>query len=451
MIDTITIRIHNATQYNLYEYFNRPDIGVTHVTGAVQDGKIDTSLLSGIYYNDTDKFLVIRRMGRLYNPSSNYYIGVRCNPGDNFVDLEYSCPKWTYGHNVAQLIDYWEQDAAKCFQVLTRHLVSFFDRHIPAKIEDGDIEIRRIDLCYNQFHETKEDALSYIEHLKPGFSRLARSNGSVPVPYDTGIHFTTRRMSFKVYHKGTEFRKNDYYKLLENHKPGMDIEATAAAADRILRYEVTFRHSGLNYQFHQLYEKAVRPGADARRSIYRKMFYLAKVEKKSVNRSFCMKSEYNYLDVDQPIGEMQFRYHDLFIPNRVTFDRILFTALFDLTWKLIKKVSVTPSGDHKLFMEKIKQANYMTDQEAKARSVFSKHRKKPHKVNTRKILLWYKMSQKPGGLKLAMKKGFISERQYYNILKLFRRFGYDDYNPEARMMKPDFGYSEYKRIFGALH
>jgi len=450
MIDTVTIRIHNAEQYSLYEYFNSPDSGITHVTGAVQDGKVDTSLLSGIYFNDTDKFLVVRRMGRLYNPTSNYFVGVRCDPGNNWVDIEYSCPKWQFGHNVAQLIDYYDQGSVKCFQVLRRHLIAFFDKHVPFRIQDGDIEIRRIDFCYNQFHETQSDALNYLELLKPGFSRLARKNGSVPVPYDTGIHFTTRRMSFKVYHKGTEFRKNDYYKLLDKHIPGFDIDATAQAADRILRYECTFRHSGLNYAFHQLYEKAKSPGKDAINSIYRKMFYLARVEKKSVNRAFCLKSEYDYLH-ETSFGELQFRYHDLFERNRVTFDQVLFDRLFYHTWELIKKVAVKPSGDHKAFIKHLEQSNFTTDKEARARAVFSKSRKKAHKVNTRKMLLWFKMSQKPGGLKMAVKRGFISDRQYYYILKVFRSFGYGDYNPEAQIMKPDFGYSEYKRIFGSLH
>jgi len=451
MIDTVTLRIHNAAQYNLYEYFNRHDSGITHVSGTMENVPVDTKQISGIYFNDTDRFLVVRRMGRLYNPSSNYFIGVRCDPGSNFVDIEYSCPKWTYSHNVAQLIDYYDQGKTKCFQVLLRHLALFLERHVPFRIAESDIEIRRIDLCYNQFFETKEIALEYLELLKPGFSRLARKNGSVPVPYETGIHFTTRRYSFKVYHKGTEFRKNDFYKLLEFQPRGLDIPSTAAAADRVLRYEVTFRHTALNYIFYQLYEKGKNPGRDALRSIYRKFFYLARVEKKSVNRSFCIKSEYDYLDANMPFGECTFRYHDLFVPNRVSFDQVLFNELFDFTWDKIRKVAVLPTGDAKKFIDLVNKANFMTTAEARARAVFSKTRKKPHKANTRKLLLWFKMSQKPGGLNLARKRGFISDRQYYNVLKVFRSFGYDDYNPPGIQIRPDFGYSEYKRIFGSLH
>lgn len=451
MIDTITLRIHNAKQYNLYEYFNRPGIGVTHLSGDLESYKADPSRLSGLYFNDSDTFLVVRRMGRLYNPSSNYYVGIKCDPGNNYVDIEYSAPKWRYAHNVAQLIDYYDQSSAKCFQVLIRHLATFVEKHIPFRIAESDIEIRRIDFCYNQFFESQAIAEQYLELMKPVFNKLSRKNGTIPVPHEHGVHFTTRRYSFKVYHKGSEFRKNDYYKLLEKCPPGYDIEATARAADRILRYEVTFRHSGLNYIFHQLYEKAKNPGKDAKRSIYRKMFYVARVEKKSVNRSFCIKSEYDYLDVDQPLGEMQFRYHDLFVPGRVTFDQVLFDQLFKFTWDKIKAVAVIPSGDAKKFIDLVVKANNQTASEARARAMFSRNPKKPHKANSRKLLLWFQMSQKPGGLKMARKRGFISDRQYYNVLKIFRSFGYSDYNPPGIQIRPDFGYSEYKRIFGMLH
>jgi len=444
MIDTITIRIHNAIQYKLYEYFNSPAVGITYINNADPDIKTDTSKISGVYFNDSDNFIEFRRVGRLYNPTSNYHLSVKCNPGDNIVDLEYSCPKWTYGHNVAQLIDYHQQDSQKCYQVLLRHLVAFFDRHIPFKIEPGDIEIRRIDMCYNQFHETYQDAMNYLDLLKPGFTRLARKNGSVPVPYDTGIHFTTRRMSFKCYHKGSEFRKNDYYKLLDKHIPGYDIEATARAADRILRYEATFRSSYLNYAFMQLYTKIKNPAPGIKNSIYRKMFYLARVEKKAASKAFCLKSEYDYLNSSMIMRDCYFEYESMFEPNRVSFDQNLFDYMFNHTWKLIKIVSVMPSGDEKLFLQAINRKN----QEAE-RAVFSS--RKRQKINPRSIMTWFRLSQKPGGLKQAMRKGMLSERQYYNILKLFKSLGYQDYNPKGSLMRPDFGYSEYKRIFGPLH
>lgn len=83
--------------------------------------------------------------------------------------------------------------------------------------------------------------------------------------YSTSVFFSTRDYGFKIYHKGTEYRSpqgemkhhKKTNKLIRANKENFnllsgkrrdylyDVEKIGAHADKILRYEITFRHSYL--------------------------------------------------------------------------------------------------------------------------------------------------------------------------------------------------------------
>ena len=66
--------------------------------------------------------------------------------------------------------------------------------------------------------------------------------------YATTWTIVTTRYSFKCYHKGTEFHENDYKELVANiNKHNYNLNHLQNIADRILRYEITFRRSMLHY------------------------------------------------------------------------------------------------------------------------------------------------------------------------------------------------------------
>lgn len=65
--------------------------------------------------------------------------------------------------------------------------------------------------------------------------------------------YTTQRYSEKIYHKGSEYKKNDlkHHRRINNEKGVQifNIEKIQDFADRILRYELTLRNEELNYLF----------------------------------------------------------------------------------------------------------------------------------------------------------------------------------------------------------
>lgn len=447
MVDTINIRVHDASHYGLTIYFDRLYSGQTSFSATEKEtDTLRDKQVNSVLFNDSSRYLVLSKRDRLYNPTSNYYVGYKVDALRDFIEFEFSVPKWKYSHNIAQLIDIYNLDEWGAYNELMKSIHNFIDKEIPVKIDDKHIEIRRIDLCYNQFFDNPAFVTSYIDAMKPRFTLMAKKNGAVPVPYDGGIHYTTKRMSFKVYHKGLEFRRKDYYKLLEAGIPGVDAEALAVLADRVLRYEITFRHSYLNYQFYKMYEfgssrsrsKFISP---FRASVYRKLFAQLRVTPgKSVSRNFSLASEY-----DNIRNASVETYQKILSPCNVTFDSIFFNQLYKLFWRSVKAVQVTPSGDSRMFLERLKKHN-------KTIAVDNLWRVKKHPlVSEKRALLWFHLSSKSGGLKKSVKTGYLSERNYYYILKVFRKLGYSDYNPVVTVINPSLTYHDYKYYFHHLH
>jgi hypothetical protein len=124
--------------------------------------------------------------GRYKLDSSQTTVSYMINPNKGFVDFEFSIPKYLYGHNLAQFVPQYnsstyienvqfmkkrEVQLSLLYNRLYKFIKLFFtDLCINLKLEEyvdfHYIEVRRIDLCYNQYFETKEDALMYLDHQK---------------------------------------------------------------------------------------------------------------------------------------------------------------------------------------------------------------------------------------------------------------------------------------------
>jgi hypothetical protein len=90
--------------------------------------------------------------------------------------------------------------------------------------------------------------LEYQKRLK---KKYARDEDGVMRDYTTSLMYTTKRYSAKIYHKGSEYEKNDlkqHYKI--NREKGHEYFKTKDfqnLADKTLRYELTIRNTMLNY------------------------------------------------------------------------------------------------------------------------------------------------------------------------------------------------------------
>ncbi|HUC96798.1 MAG TPA: phage/plasmid replication protein [Candidatus Saccharimonadales bacterium] len=272
MIDSITIVIHNLQKYHLiYEQYYLPN---AKKKGQFVDAYVDTDAVlqgtaftHGTFYSDSGKFLPISFRTSLFVRSSDYSISMLFSgkdPSKPSLEMTFSIPKYLYGTNVFQFVGPAGLDS----QAIYYRLRDFIDRfmrdnfhQLPSK---NDVEIKRLDICYNQFFLNKTEALMYQRAQRDHVENWARTKNMTMYPqpgsgtYDWSI--LTQRYSFKCYHKGTEFYKNDYPQLSRRRgrvargKPDgtsvstkLDLNYIQEQADKILRYEITFRNSMLHY------------------------------------------------------------------------------------------------------------------------------------------------------------------------------------------------------------
>jgi hypothetical protein len=137
---------------------------------------------------------------------------------------------------------------------LLRFLEKFFSQFIGVELEKmkEDVEINRMDICFNQVFVDKQEALEYLQHQKKVKKRGERLINN-KINYQTTLYLAGKYFTFKIYHKGTEFRKNDAPELMKMNKKlkqqRFDVEKIGAFADKILRYEIEFKNAGLNYLY----------------------------------------------------------------------------------------------------------------------------------------------------------------------------------------------------------
>src|SRR5262249_16907202 len=114
-----------------------------------------------------------------------------------------------------------------------------------------DVEVNRIDVCFNQMFPTRKEALKYLEYQKRLKKKYARDEAGVLREYATSLMYVTKRYSAKIYHKGSEYEKNDQKEHLKiNQEKGREYFNTSeyqGLSDRMLRYELTIRNTMLNY------------------------------------------------------------------------------------------------------------------------------------------------------------------------------------------------------------
>ena len=187
------------------------------------------------------KDMNLRINGTYRVPSSENSVTFTINENAGYIDFEFSIPKYLYGHSLAEFVpqggsklannNYFDRQKMS-FQKkhLFKRLVRLIDRfntdlcqffeleEIP---EMKYIEVRRIDLCYNQRFKTKSDALQYLENQKKLKTVQNRKNAEVSQDYNTSFSYLKRSGAYsKVYHKGSEYSqtKGDLKKHLDLNK-----------------------------------------------------------------------------------------------------------------------------------------------------------------------------------------------------------------------------------------
>jgi hypothetical protein len=149
--------------------------------------------------------------------------------------VEYSIPKYWYGHNIHLLYDYLSG-----LQRLREQLMEQFGLKRSRFPKVDDWELWRLDCCYAFRFPTQLSAQQYLDSLKR--QRFPRKQ---PHIYPTSIVFGGGTYSFKVYLKLPEFKVHDRKQLLKERASLEWVNHLEQLAEGVLRVEASFRRKYL--------------------------------------------------------------------------------------------------------------------------------------------------------------------------------------------------------------
>jgi hypothetical protein len=358
MVDTIILRVHDLRKHKaLCDYINRNFNGTSKHTAyltkeeadTIRDSEtIDGTMFIDYFWNPkTGTHLVRFKSQKKLNSSQHYYFHVFENIDKNYLEFNFSIPKYVYGTNILMFCEHiWnknfnygrnsslEYNLKNSFDLVMQFIQTFFKREFPFDdmIDFQDVEINRIDISYNQVFDLKKSAQDYLEFQKKLRKKNLRIDSNNHIKFDTSLMFKTERYSLKIYHKGPEYTKHDrkeHEKI--NKQKGyeyFDINGLQSFADRMLRYEISIRDKMLSYLFNHYVFRKNCPIHKARYEVYRKVESAITKNDKIAKRIGMFKSEDRkqnfiqknpYLSIDKDHREIHKKMSKLLNTNRQFF------------------------------------------------------------------------------------------------------------------------------------
>jgi hypothetical protein len=263
MIDSIIFKVHNLFENQALLKFLETNVDGKKTMIKMGDEKesIVKEVFIKRYYID---FATGNSYAQGYNgfvKSSNYNCAYYVNHQRDYVEFNLSLPKYYYGNNLVQLVDhftdrncmtyrnsnFWDLNKLH-FEWLKTVFNAFLQKELFFSGSKSNIEITRIDLCFNLVFATKEDAFFYLNELRTVKKKRFSENSALITNYHSGVYFPSKDFTLKIYHKGTEFKKNDFNKV----KKRFGLEAAKQIhhlANNVLRYEVEFRPGAMTDYF----------------------------------------------------------------------------------------------------------------------------------------------------------------------------------------------------------
>lgn len=450
MIDTIIIRINNLSQYpKIYDKYYNPDKDNFSFTKAFVDQETgemseeERGMKLNMIYHDRDRFLPILHVNKLNLPSSHYTIAIKIDVNQDFLEFNFSIPKKIFGTNVMQFINYYEQDCDTQYYMLIKFLADFQSEYLPEKVLPFDFEINRIDLCYNQFFNSKNDALEYLDHQKKLLVKYARSSKNNYRSYDTSLMYITARYSFKIYHKGTEFKKNDLGKILKlENIEDMPLQRIIDESENILRYEMTFRKSMLNYLHEQYFEVSKKQAESNYQSDYplsRMLGQMAIIypklyeNYKGRSKVIALSSEIDHTTDFEILSKSR----------NIKFDLQFWKIIHEAFWKKVSDYQLNPQ----LSIDEIKLRVDNWNNDIQLKNQF--RRKKECGKDTSRLMILAILSQKLDNF--SELKNYISESSFYRFKRELAKIGITTNDAKIDIPRPSLNYHDYKIIFKDYH
>jgi len=264
-------------------------------------------------------------------------------------------------------------------------------------------------------------------------SKFARNTKNEAIRYTSSLFYSTKRYSFKIYHKGTEFEKHDRKELAKNNVTKHSVDFLQNVADRINRYEVTFRKSMFDYIFNQrkLYEDYIK--------WYRRAFPGFRILTPDMQRrveDFTKQSKRYVLGAISDVDAIEFK--------TAVFDLPLFTELYDFFWDYVQKYQLECKMSVYDVMKKAETLNVERDK-LKDESL-----RRKASINTPMVVTLALLAQYYS-LDDLKKTGLMPKSTFYRYQKQLSRLGYSSKSRIADMPPPSLDYLEYLSIFKDYH
>lgn len=178
------------------------------------------------YTQDGKKLLCVN--GSMPMTSSHYFCSYRVDVVRNFIEFNFSIPKMIYGTNILQFIKHhteagflntfhsdYHNVALETFERFGKFIKRFFFKLTAGQMNEVFpelIEVRRIDICYNQIFLTEKDALTYLEYQKRIKKKGLRALATKAHIFEDAIFIQTGNYVAKIYQLRLHL---DFIKILD--------------------------------------------------------------------------------------------------------------------------------------------------------------------------------------------------------------------------------------------
>jgi hypothetical protein len=180
-------------------------------------------LIDVVHHGDSGKEVTKSIRGKIHIRSSHYYVIFSLDIANNYIEFNFSIPKYFYGNNIAQFIRpvddlrfnmgidfHFNKQRDILYKRLNTALNRFFREAFPDYYVDWTrLEINRIDLCFNQIFMDKFEAKRYLDYQKKMNLRNMRVDGRRFQNYRTSMMYVGDDYAIKIYQKGAEYEKHD--------------------------------------------------------------------------------------------------------------------------------------------------------------------------------------------------------------------------------------------------
>jgi hypothetical protein len=271
MIDSIIFRIHNRVLHEgLWDFLEKPDEGTKQMVKKFDEPESrKREFHIQRYFVDVASGRSWQENYRNFIKSHHYHIAYSLNQDRDFIEFNFSIPKYKYGTNVLQLVDHIDEDkylsyintefwdcAPMVYEKFLNELRRFITHNLgglyDSKTRTGLVhveflELERIDLCYNILFNTQSDCEYYLSQIR-SVKRRGLRDTSKQSDYLKGIYSYSKDYTLKIYHKGSEFQKHDYNKVKKRYGQKL-ADQILRSANKMMRFEIEYRGGYLTELF----------------------------------------------------------------------------------------------------------------------------------------------------------------------------------------------------------